>query len=755
MRGETRREGTRFTVNDDIGITYFSDLYLGEARALSFSPNGEYLAVYTERGQVNVNLVEDSLRFYRSADIVAFVMHAAESEAPAALWQVSRAGKERGEIIGWRWLEDSSGVAFLERTNQGNYRLVLADLRKNTTEQLTSETEAVGTFDIRDRQHYVYTRADLVETPTADTGSFNAAIVGTGRFLFELILPNDPVNALVLPSSKGLWAVVAGKRFKVTVEGAPIIGTGDLALAPDGRSVITSLPLSKVPATWETLYPPPYSSLPNRIHAGSIVHRYVRIDLEVGAIQEITNAPLATDAGWIVRGAPSWSSGGQNVVLPGTFLKAKDSVPSRPCVAVVNLSSGASDCVETLKGATGKGGVEAGYHSIRFGRFVGGGDDHVVVASNKRGDYFSVEATEYKFANGTWQLVSEIIGNPDEAGPDGLRMTIKQAFNEAPRLVGTRGESARVVWDPNPQLAGLELGDATLYQWKDQAGRHWKGALYEPVGYKPGQRYPLVIQTHGFSESLFLPNGGFPSGNAAQELASAGIMVLQAGAPVGGGDNCPDLTPEEASCFEAQYESAAQQLVSDGLVDVNRIGVIGFSRACFVVMHMLTFGHLHLEVASVTDGWMGGYFQQMLWERFYNDGTAIIGAPPFRTGLQQWLQRSPAFNLDKVDTPLMVVGLGRASLLLMWEAYEGLHVLHKPVDLIMVDSDEHVLTNPAARLASQGGSVDWFRFWLQDYEDPDPAKADQYRRWRELRKMQEENEKKAAEEKGQTAPRAN
>jgi len=32
-----------------------------------------------------------------------------------------------------------------------------------------------------------------------------------------------------------------------------------------------------------------------------------------------------------------------------------------------------------------------------------------------------------------------------------------------------------------------------------------------------------------------------------------------------------------------------------------------------------------------------------------------------------------------------------------------------------------------------------FRFWLQDYEDPDPAKAEENARWRELRKLQEEN----------------
>jgi hypothetical protein len=78
----------------------------------------------------------------------------------------------------------------------------------------------------------------------------------------------------------------------------------------------------------------------------------------------------------------------------------------------------------------------------------------------------------------------------------------------------------------------------------------------------------------------------------------------------------------------------------------------------------------------------------------------------------------------------------------MWQPYGGLRYLHKPVDLIMLNTDEHVLTNPAVRLASQGGSVDWFRFWLQDYEDPDPAKKDQYERWRGLKEMQEENDAK-------------
>jgi len=68
----------------------------------------------------------------------------------------------------------------------------------------------------------------------------------------------------------------------------------------------------------------------------------------------------------------------------------------------------------------------------------------------------------------------------------------------------------------------------------------------------------------------------------------------------------------------------------------------------------------------------------------------------------------------------------------------GLRYLHKPVELIILKAREHVITNPAVRLTSQDLTVDWFWFWLQDYEDPGTAKAEQYKRWRELRKLQQQ-----------------
>jgi len=598
----------------------------------------------------------------------------------------------------------------------------------------------VKSFDIRDRQHYVYTAADSTEGEGRKAELQTPAVVGTGRSLIELLFPDDP---RFFSSPSRLWAVLGGRRFEVKHDGAYIVPDGSLALSPDGSFLVTILAVPEVPPSWETLYPPPYASSHGRIHAGrNSARQYVRIDLQANSILALTEAPISNDAGWWVgTDRASWSNDGREVLLPGTFLSSRDHAPSRPCIAVVDMPLNTRTCVEVLKGHT-ETGVEEGYHRIDGVRFAEGDNRRVMVTATSHEDQ-TVGTTEYRRAkDGTWQVAEQIKGEP-KAERNGLEVIVKQGLNQPPQLLATNKQASRTIWDPNPQLKNFELGEATVYRWKDKKGREWKGGLYKPVGYKSGQRYPLVIQTHGFAESEFRPSGIFPTAFAARALAAAGIMVLQTATGVAGA-SCPMLTPEEGPCTVGTFESAATQLVSEGLVDPENIGIIGFSRTCYYVMETLTTGSsLHIKTASITDGVMLDYFQYMIFAD--DEGDSMIGAKPFGAGLQQWFKRSPGFNLDKIATPLLVVGAGPLGVSYMLQPYAGLRYLKKPVDLIMLNTDEHVLTNPAIRIASQGGSVDWFRFWLQDYEDPDPAKSEQYRRWRDLKKMQEENEKKARE----------
>jgi hypothetical protein len=208
-----------------------------------------------------------------------------------------------------------------------------------------------------------------------------------------------------------------------------------------------------------------------------------------------------------------------------------------------------------------------------------------------------------------------------------------------------------------------------------------------------------------------------------------GIAVLQ----IGGGRLCEDLGPDEASCEVSGFESGARQLATDGLVDLGSVGYIGFSRSCWYGAEMITNGSLPLKAAVLADGVTLDYLQFILYGV---DFRREIGVKPFGEGLQTWLKRSPGFHLDNVTAPVLIPVEAKGAIT-MWQLYNGLRYLKKPVEMIAMNTDEHVITNPRERMASQSLSVDWFRFWLKDEEDPDPAKAEQYKRWRELKKLQQ------------------
>jgi dipeptidyl aminopeptidase/acylaminoacyl peptidase len=731
-----------FTVADDIGLSQFRGDYTAPK---VFSPNRLFFAVVADRGRLDLNRSESSLRIYLTGDVRRFVTSRDIGRQPTPVWIVSKATCSYGPIItDVRWLPDSSGVAFLAKALSGNDQLWLADIKTRTIHALTPATEHVTGFDIRSRSRYVYSILSSTIHKKVLADSSSPAIVGTGRSLLSLIFPEDSATvALGLDDLSELWAVRNSKPFRIkeTSSGRflPIHTEGirALSLAPDGRSVITAITVKEVPPEWETLYPSFYADSPYRIKAGvqdpygfvgqRDVSEYVLVDLLSGKTKPLTNAPMGNAAGWWGLSHADWSADGQSIVLSDTFLptnaQAETAKQRRPCVAVVDLKSGQLACVEEWKKDTDNG-YEKDRGLIYRADFVRGDKRAIEI------DYMGLNGpngsrTYARSQDGTWNASSD--STLEQAK---IEISIEQGLNASPVLMAMdrTTKASRVIWDPNPQLKDVQLGEVSILKWKDESGRDWVGGLYKPPDFVKGRMYPLVIQTHGFDDWAFRPSGSYPTAFAAQELAGVGFLVLQV-------KDCPIReTPEEASCQVRGYEAAVKRLVTDGLVDPTRIGIIGFSRTCYYVMTALTSSTLHFGAASVTDGVMADYLQYLQFGPL--DMESLIGSKPFGEGLQEWLKRSPGFNLNKVTSPLLVVGEGPESLLSMWQPYAGLSFQHKPADLILLNTHEHVLTNPAMRLASQGETVDWFRFWLKGEEDPEPARKEQYQRWEKLCDMQ-------------------
>jgi dipeptidyl aminopeptidase/acylaminoacyl peptidase len=291
--------------------------------------------------------------------------------------------------------------------------------------------------------------------------------------------------------------------------------------------------------------------------------------------------------------------------------------------------------------------------------------------------------------------------------------------------------------DPNPQFRDLKFGRVEAITFSTANGHSEKGVLYLPPDYNPGKKYPLVIQTHAWTLDRFSIDGPYTTAFAAQPLAGRGFMVAQL-VEDGSRIQAPKEVPDEASA----YEGVIDYLDHRGLIDRDCVGIIGFSRTGLSVEYALTHSKYYFAAASLSDISDGGYFRYVALlnnDTAATDSEILNGGLPFGQGLGSWLKNSPGFHLDKVVTPVLMAANSPMSLLFEWEWFAGLSRLGKAVELIYIPEGGHVLTKPRDRMVSQEGNVDWFCFWLQSREDPDPSKTEQYARWRELRTRQERN----------------
>jgi hypothetical protein len=365
-----------------------------------------------------------------------------------------------------------------------------------------------------------------------------------------------------------------------------------------------------------------------------------------------------------------------------------------------------------------------------FVRWVGG--KRILALKQRRGKPGSSAAMEYfqKEESG-WKRV-EIVSHDAVS----LEILAEQGLNSPPRVVALDPQRRTKVLlvDLNPQFKELRFGKVDLVKWRDHGGQEVEAGLYLPPDYVPQKKYPLVIQTHGFDPRGFWVDGPFSTGFAAQPLAAHGIAVLQV--PDSHNWSLRD-TPEEAPFMMNRFESAIEYLDSRGIIDRNRVGLVGFSQTCLYVQYMLTHSKVPIAAAVVADGIDGGYFSYLAFANAGPHLTAsrevFAGAAPFGDGLSLWRQRAPGFLLDKVRAPVLIQAIHPPSLLGEWEWFAGLSRLNKPVDLIYIPTGYHILQKPWDRMVSQQSAVDWFRFWLEGEEDSSQEKAEQYQRWRTMR----------------------
>lgn len=755
-----------FTVADSIEMTRLIEPDVAMARYVpaefKFSPNGRHFVIVTRKGNFATGENDYALIVHDTASVVTFVNADGNGVFPKgrALLRLSSSSND-DPVREIRWLADGKMLGFLGAINATSPQVYSLDSVTGGTLQLTHHSRPVERFDLNVDTDRVILASTV---PSYPEGRGKTSYVVGNRNLYETLY----LDAELPMSRYQYYAALKGSKTPARPLGATFQSQfPNVWLSPDGRRAIGVQSPEQVPSHWTRNYIPFTRDWYFReiaetfdaetMSAQEIVHQFVLIDLVNGSVKPVVDAPNGIFLGGGSRPDVLWLPDGSSVILASTFLPLdvadvaeRERRKRAPAIVEFDLSTAQTRRVTELnQSAQGE----------ERGRFVGmtrlaDGSLRVTWRSSDG----ALSSRFFRKRNGAWK---ELPLGDDQAAShtrgSRLALSIRQDLNTAPEILARDLASGRqrLITDFNPQFRRLQLGSAEPLEWSDSTGRSWLGGLVFPPDFRRGARCPLVIQTYGFHAEEFLLDGpilAFSSAFAARALANRGMLVLQMPLPsqARSGPPIADGTPEEIEAARFATESAIDKLDAMGFIDPQRVGIIGFSRTGLYVQNLITFSNHNFAAATVAES-----FHVSLLDYIGKFGTGnpgmlemerLVDAKPWGTELDEWVARDPVLHLDRVRTPLRLEHYRSRGLFGWWDTYAILKRLHRPVEFVQMPDGAHNLVKPRQRLASLQGNVDWFAFWLKGEEDPDPAKAEQYARWRKLRTQHE------AAERGRAAP---
>jgi dipeptidyl aminopeptidase/acylaminoacyl peptidase len=712
------------TVRDFIQMTRLGDpLYDDGAPSkglvAKFSPDGKRFVVILRKGNLEANTNEYSLVLFETSKVF-------RSSTPLVLL-VLASSSNRPAIQNVVWMDDNDTLLLLgenpgETAQLYSYRCSSKELKK-LTNHATNLTSFVATANARE----IVFAAEGAEMSFVNEKSAREGIGVTSELLSDLIAGKHGGGE---SDDHALFVKQAGSdaEMRITTEGR-VGAYHAMWLSADGLHLVLQTEATHVSPAWTEYddqflklfrYPAPTQGAITRIF------QYELVDIRTAAGRLLLDAPIPPN----VESEVAWSPDSQSVIVSDMYLPLNIDDPAERARRKTHTS------LAEIKIANRRL-VKISDEDLRL--LDWDAKTNGVVCEVGRTDSLTGKATRRAYFrkgddNETW-FRSASPQAPEKALPALPEIVLDENMNESPRILAIDNGTGRksLLLDLNPQFQALALARVEEVAWKTSHNQEVRAGLYWPVDYVVGKKYPLVIQTHGWSADRFWIDGPWTTAFSAQALANKGFFVLQVSDP----DRHLVDTPKEVTAAMAVYDSAVDFVDRKGFVDTARVGITGFSRTYLYVTYALTHSKHHFAAADITDGVDYGYMQYMEFSNFYpvwaDELDRLNGSPPFGKGLLKWLKASPAFLMDAITTPLRIQTLGPASLLGDWHWFSGLTRLGKPVEMIYIPEGTHILEKPWDRMISQQGNVDWFCFWLKGEEDADPNKTEQYVRWRNLR----------------------
>lgn len=274
----------------------------------------------------------------------------------------------------------------------------------------------------------------------------------------------------------------------------------------------------------------------------------------------------------------------------------------------------------------------------------------------------------------------------------------------------------------NPQQGDFYWGTAELYEWTSLNGDKLQGILVKPEGFDPRKKYPMIVNFYErSSDELHQHRRPYLHRSSINftYYASRGYVVFN-----------PDIPYREGypgeSCLNAVLPGVTS-LIEKGFVDKDRIGLQGHSWGGYQVAYLLTKTNLFrcaesgAPVVNMFSAYGGIRWQTGLSRMFqYEHTQSRIGGTIWEYPLR-FLENSPLFFLDKVNTPVLILHNDNDGHVPWYQGIEffvAMRRLGKPAWLLNYNDEPHWPVKFQNRKDFQTRMSQFFDYYLKDAPKP-------------------------------------
>ncbi len=279
-----------------------------------------------------------------------------------------------------------------------------------------------------------------------------------------------------------------------------------------------------------------------------------------------------------------------------------------------------------------------------------------------------------------------------------------------------KNKQPRKITDFNPQTKSWLFGKVSEVVWKNSKdGLMRRGVLITPVGYKPGNLYPTVVNTHPGDTAWWTGFHASKWWGWGQLLASNGYVVfLPNTRGVTGEGGAMHATNSHWGGMSFQdLMDGVDYLIAQKIADPNRLGIGGYSNGGFITEYTIT---------------RTTRFKAAVAQAGHSNLFSLYGTSYLRTGLRITSGESPYVNRKWYDehSPITFIKNCRTPTLLLhgeldpgvpvsqaYEFYTGLKDAGIETELVIYPRERHSIQEYSHRIDVQKRMLAWFDKYLK------------------------------------------